>query len=343
MINIFAYDIIKNSKNYFNKLYLIHGENKFLIQTSKKYIIKLAKKKKFLIKLDFIINTKTNWNNIFFSLKEKNLFYNKKIIFIKFQNKIYNLAMEKKLLDLILNIKKNLLVIFEINIFNKLILNSLWFKKIFSKIIIINCSILDRNNKFKLINMLIKKKKILIDYDSIKYLYNYCNGNLLLINKSLERMKIMFNKKLISLNNLSYSFDNIYEFKLYNLIYSIMYGNINNINKIINQVKSKSIEPILIIRIIQNNIIKIINIKKKINNMSLNIILNNNNINNINLKYIYKKIIITFSIFDLYKIIFLIRKIEFSIKTNYKYQAWNDILNIIYIFCKIKVPFWILN
>ncbi|MFI4847294.1 MAG: hypothetical protein ACH6QL_00415 [Candidatus Makana argininalis] len=45
MITIFTYDLIKNSKKYFNKFYLIYGENKFLLEESKKNIIKLSKKK----------------------------------------------------------------------------------------------------------------------------------------------------------------------------------------------------------------------------------------------------------------------------------------------------------
>ncbi|MFI4853316.1 MAG: DNA polymerase III subunit delta [Candidatus Makana argininalis] len=343
MINICAYDLIKNSKKYFSKLYLIYGENQFLIEESKKHIIKLAKKKKFKIRLDFIINLKTNWKNIFFSIKEKNLFYTNKIIMIQFKNKIYNSIIEKELLKLILLINKNLLIIFEINIFNTTILNSLWCKKIFKNLILINCSILNKNNTFKLLKIYIKKKKILINYDSVNYLYNYYDGNLLLINKSLDRLKIIFNKKLINLKVISYSFDNIYEVNLNYLIYSIMYGNINNSNNILNKIKYESISPILIIRIIQNHIIKIINIKKKINQMTLNIIFKINNMHNINFKNIYKKIIFNFSFFDLYKILILIRKIEFLIKTDYKYKACNDILNIIYIFSKIKIPFCILN
>ncbi|MGK2896947.1 MAG: DNA polymerase III subunit delta [Candidatus Makana argininalis] len=343
MIKIFAYDLIKNSNKYFNKLYIIYGENEFLLQESKKYIIKLAQKKKFKIKLDFLINLKTNWEDIFFSLKEQNLFYTNKIIILKFKNKIYNYVIEKKLIELVTMIKKNLLIIFEINIFNTSIFNSLWLKTIYKNIIFVNCSILDKNNKFKLLKLFIKKKKILINYNAVNYLYNYYDGNLLLINKSLERIKIIFNKKLINLKNISYSFDNIYEFNLYNLIYSIMYGNISNANKILNKFKYNSIKPILIIRIIQNNIIKIINMKKKLNIISLNIIFKINNLYNNNIKNIYKKIIFNFSIFDLYKILTLICKIEFLIKTDYKYKAWNDILNIIYIFSKIKIPFCFLN
>ncbi|MFI4819055.1 MAG: hypothetical protein ACH6QN_00565 [Enterobacterales bacterium] len=87
MIKISAYDLIKNSKKYFSKFYLIYGENEFLLQESKKYIIKIAKKKEFKKKLDFLINFKTNWVDLFFSFKEINLFYKYKIISIILKKK----------------------------------------------------------------------------------------------------------------------------------------------------------------------------------------------------------------------------------------------------------------
>ncbi|MFI4819056.1 MAG: DNA polymerase III subunit delta [Enterobacterales bacterium] len=251
--------------------------------------------------------------------------------------------MEKKLNNLFLNINKNLLIIFNINVLNKSILNSLWFKIIYKNLILINCSNQNIKKKYKLLKIIIKKKKILINYDSIKYLYNYYDGNLLLINKSLERLEIIYNKKEITLKNISDSFDNIYEYNIYKLLYSIMYGNINNSNKILNKFKYESIEPILIIRIIQKNIIKIINMKKKINKISFYMIFKINNIYNEKIKFLYKRVLLNLSMNDLFKILILIRKIEILIKTDYKYKAWNDILNIIYIFSKIKIPFFILN
>ncbi|MFI4847293.1 MAG: DNA polymerase III subunit delta [Candidatus Makana argininalis] len=300
-------------------------------------------KKKFKKILSFLINFKTDWKNIFFSINEKNLFYENKIILIKFNKNIYNYTIDKKIKDLILNIKENILIIFEINVLNKLILNSLWLKLICKNIIIINCSDINKNNKFKLLKLIIKKKQILINYNALDYLYNYYDGNLLLINKSLNSLEIIFNKKLINLKFLLYSLDNICEVNSYKLIYLIMYGNINNLNKILNKFKYELIEPILIIRIIQNSIIKLINMKKKINNTKLKMIFKINNIYCNKLKNIYKKLIFNMSMFDLFKILTLIRKIEFLIKTDYKYKAWNDILNIIYIFCNIKTPFCILN
>ncbi|UNB92222.1 MAG: DNA polymerase III subunit delta [gamma proteobacterium endosymbiont of Trioza apicalis] len=304
MIN---FNIKKIKKNIYS-CYLLFGNDYFVIQKKKKQILKTAKIYNYHENYNIYIYINTDWEPIYKICQEKDLFYKKKIIILNIIDNNY-ININNKLYNLISFLKENILLIIHEN---KSILNFKnynWFKDFYKKIIIINCKTPKKKNFYNWIIKYTKKKKLLFDINSYKNIYYNYKGNLSNLSQMLTRLKLNNKNKKISLKNINNELNNITNFTPYNWITTSLNKNTKKALNILNKLKLKKTNPILLLRIMQYYILNILEIKKNKNKFFLNKKYIKNKLNLI-------KISKNISLIQLHYAIKIMTKIEINIKKN---------------------------
>lgn len=304
MIN---FNIKKIKKNIYS-CYLLFGNDYFVIQKKKQQILKTAKIYNYHENYNIYIYINTDWEPIYKICQEKDLFYKKKIIILNIIDNNY-ININNKLYNLISFLKENILLIIHEN---KSILNFKnynWFKDFYKKIIIINCKTPKKKNFYNWIIKYTKKKKLLFDINSYKNIYYNYKGNLSNLSQMLTRLKLNNKNKKISLKNINNELNNITNFTPYNWITTSLNKNTKKALNILNKLKLKKTNPILLLRIMQYYILNILEIKKNKNKFFLNKKYIKNKLNLI-------KISKNISLIQLHYAIKIMTKIEINIKKN---------------------------
>ncbi|WP_343190212.1 DNA polymerase III subunit delta [Buchnera aphidicola (Mollitrichosiphum nigrofasciatum)] len=315
--------------------YLITGNEISLRHYSKKKILKYSKKKKFNIKETIYIEHKKDWNKVFLFFLQKNIFFKKTILEINtlnekkdnviiFENIKKILNFEKKNVLLIINIKKT---ISTQNL--KYNINKIYHKR---RYLIIDCFKNKLNTEKKWLYKKIKELKLNISKSGIKILSNAYKNNLLEIFKILDFIALIWPNKLIRKKNISKIILESPKFDIKYLIYNIFLGKIKKSIKILNNLKKKIENPIIITRKIQKNIIKIIKIKTLILQKNAKYVNKINKISSKKKKKMFLYVLKTHSIKKLYKIINLLTKIEINIKKKYNKKIWFPLKILIFMF-----------
>lgn len=328
-------NLLNNSKNIF----LIFGEEYFLIKKSLNQIIKLAKLKKFNESHFFNITNKTNWNTIYQNAQNISLFSKKKILILKLIENNNNNSLKK--IKKLINLKKsNLLIILIGKKINTIKNNTYLYQKIRKNGIYINCSSLEKHQLFNWIKKKAKKMSIHLEEKSNKLLCCYYERNLFALNQILKNLIILYPDKIFSFKRIKKFINNTANFGPYNWIKSVFFGKTKYSLFILKKLKKNNFELSILLNIIQKELILILKIKK-------------NKIKTIQNQLIYykiwkirqpeiKSILHRLSINNIQLSINLISKIELDLKKNYSKKIWNK-LEMLTIFLCDEIPSKILK
>ncbi|WP_343188518.1 hypothetical protein [Buchnera aphidicola] len=177
-----------------------------------------------------------------------------------------------------------------------------------------------KSKKLKIKISKINHELIIKNYiDNFTGLINFINIiSLIWPNQKIKRKKI---QQIIECEN---------RFTYSQWINYIIKGNQEKTIKILQYFKIQNYSPVILIRVLQNFILSIINLKRKTkyciyeNCLNKNILTKNNNLKEKSKKINNKK---------LYKSIKLISLIELKIKSNFKKNVWLELINLSLILC----------
>ncbi|WP_343155327.1 DNA polymerase III subunit delta [Buchnera aphidicola (Kurisakia onigurumii)] len=301
------------------------GKELCLLEDCCNLIIYKNFKKKTYKKINLIINKKKDLEKISIICNENDLFNKRKIITIILKKENYTDTLYKKIIIFIQKITKNFFIIVILNFSIKKKNNSIFNTKI-KKGVIIDCNIVNKKRSLQWINYKEKFYKLYITIEAKTILYEFYYGNFLLLIKMFEFIKLTFIKKnIITEDDLKKIIFNDSKYTSFEWINTIFSGKKIESIKILNKLKENQLNPIHLIRLLQKDLLLLIQIKS--NNKIIYKFLQEKKIwkNKLNM---FMRTIKLNSLNKLCKIIKLLLISELSIKNNHEYFSWITLKNI---------------
>ncbi|CAL4324424.1 DNA polymerase III subunit delta [Buchnera aphidicola (Eriosoma lanigerum)] len=315
-MNTFYDNLINNLKNQLLSVYILQGKEIILCQESEKIICIYAQKQGYSNKKYFYPINELEWKHIFLIYQMQNIFLKKIILIITiFINDVKN-DNYKYIIILLKRINKNIILIikcYENYFFKK---NKIFLHHTYMLGTIVNCVI---NNKIEFILWFERKindLKIIMNKKTKKLLYQYYENNLFSLSKILEVISLIYFNSIIKIENIRNIITDEGLFTAYQWAQSVLNGNGIQAIRILNLLHKNNYEPLILIRVLQKILIKIIYQSHNIRTEQKKITKINNN-NQILENYNKKKYIHL-----IYKIIKILTFLEIKIKTNKKCSIW---------------------
>ncbi|CAL1328991.1 DNA polymerase III subunit delta [Candidatus Providencia siddallii] len=330
-----TYYLQKNFKKY----YLIYGTEHFFIKESLNKIKKIAKKYGFNEHLTFFIEQNTDWEKIFIFCKTNSIFSVRQTITLIFYDDNITLNISEKIKQIINLLHKNLLLILIINNINKNKKNNDWFKLIINNGIQINCSSLKYQDLSTWLTKKTNNMKLSLD-DKSNQLLCYCyEGNLLELMQTLELLSLLFTDGKITYSRIKTIVKDSAYFTPYHWINTVLKGDLYRSWHILKKLKQENINPLILLRNIQRELILLTTLKYQTLNKNFKISLNKDKIYQNN-RWLLNKTLQQLTFNQLQNIFLLLTKIELNIKQNIYSSIWFELQSLSMLISKKNTIFF---
>ncbi|AWH90358.1 DNA polymerase III subunit delta [Buchnera aphidicola (Melanaphis sacchari)] len=323
---IYPENLKNNLMNQLHHCYVLLGEDVFLLNQSQDIILKYAYKKNFLEKIIIKIKKNTDWNQVNQFYKTKHLFFNKKILIINFSIKKLTIFLIQEINKIYFSKKLEILIILKFNELSNTLKKNKKLKIFESKKNIIYC-FTPRNLNFEnWIKYEIKEKKLKVTENSFHLLKKNYEGNTLFLHQTLNIISSIWKNEIITSKKIKKIINQFSIFSPSIWIDAIFRNDQKRALYILDSLYKKKYNPIILIRSLQKDLIKLINIKRE-TKISINESLKKNNIwTNRSSIFINALKFINFN--NLLKVIRILLKIEIDIKKEYNYSVWMELKTI---------------
>lgn len=326
-MNIIYPENLKNNLiDQLHHCYVLLGEDVFLLNQSQDIILKYAYKKNFLEKIIINIKKNTDWNRVNQFYKTKHLFFNKKILLINFSIKKLTVFLIQEINKIYFSKKLEILIILKFNELSNTLKKNKKLKIFGSKKNIIYC-FTPRNLNFEnWIKYEIKEKKLKVTENSFNLLKKNYEGNTLFLHQTLNIISSIWKNEIITRKKIKKIINKFSIFSPSIWIDAIFRNDQKRALYILDSLYEKKYNPIILIRSLQKDLIKLINIKRE-TKISINESLKKNNIW-INRSSIFINALKFINFNNLLKVIRILLKIEIDIKKEYNYSVWMELKTI---------------
>lgn len=319
-----------------NKLapyYLLTGNDFLLVDEAKREIISVAKQEQFNEKKEFTINKDDIWNEIFDEVTTLSLFSQRKIIILNFGDKP-NASQLKQLTKVCENLHSDVLLILWMPKFNKLSEKENWFSFLQEKLIVVNCYPLEGEKLFSWINWKAKQFSLELETNVVKLLnYNY-EGNLMAIKQILEILALNNHKGKISSEVVMQIIHQAYLFTPFQLIDSLLSGNIVRTFRVLNHLEEQGVEAVLLMRLLQKELFILLELTES--NFYITEPKQNLQTGDLTKKFnelkiwqtrrlLYQNVLNHFTYNKLYQLIIDLAQIEIKLKQEFANNIWQEL------------------
>ncbi|EPE37381.1 DNA polymerase III, delta subunit [Candidatus Photodesmus katoptron Akat1] len=248
-------------------IYLLLGNEPLLIEESRKAIHQKAKKVGFNEFQYFKIERQLDWNQVFNYCQSFSLLSNKRIIELEICEKKEEINREVNTLIKMMN--NDILLIIHRKILSKLKENQQCLNPLTSKCCFIHCFTPDIHQFPQFIQARCKVLGLKVDNQTIKMLAQWYEGNLFALSQSLEKLMLIYPDCKINETRLKESLSHCNHFSSFHWIDALLLAKPNRAQRILRQLKNEGIEAIVLIRIIQKELLKLLQMKYELNNSTL--------------------------------------------------------------------------
>jgi len=245
-----------------NSYYIIIGNVLNLIEESTNIILNLAEHNGFSKLSIQKFNYNFEYKNALFSMKEQHLFFKKKILYIFITKKISTKETQNCLSQIEKNLTSNILVIIYIKKLNIYELNIIKEKYSKSDSTIIICEFFHKNLSTWMTSKL-RNLKVKITQDAQQLLINYYQENVIHLNNLLNIMPLIWPKTLITITLISYLIEYLTIFTPIQWINALLTNDIKLSTEILNQFEKRKLNPVILIRYLQHDLITMLLIKRE--------------------------------------------------------------------------------
>ncbi|WP_392553032.1 DNA polymerase III subunit delta [Orbus wheelerorum] len=280
----------------------------------------------------YSIDNQTDWAQIYQSSQAISLFSNQILIILQFGETSLTAAISKKLDELTVNLSPDISLLISLTKITKTQENSNWFKTLAEKAIIINCNTPDLQQLPQWINQQLQPLSLIIEKQGIDLLCYYYEGNLLALAQILEQLKLLYPSGKINYDQLEHNINDSAVFTPYHWIDALIMGKTKRSMHILQQLKMNDVEPLILLRVMQRELIQLINLKKYASNHNLKAAYDTYKVwqNRRNMMTPYLNRI---SLEQQYQTLQKLTEIEIILKHDYQSPVWEqlDALNLLFI------------
>ena len=248
-----------SSQHYF----LVIGNDPYLQHTAQLDVKTSLRHLGFAEQLSFTINNQTDWDIIIESSQSISLFSSQTLIILQFGETGLNTAIANKLNELTKNISPDVSLLISLAKMTKVQENAQWFKNLADQLIVVNCTTPDISQLPKWINEQLKAHNLTLDKDCVDLLCYYYEGNLLALSQTLEQLVLLYPSGKITYNQLENNLNDAAIFTPYHWIDAMLAIKPKRALHVLRQLLLNDMEPLILLRTIQRELIQLINVKKQ--------------------------------------------------------------------------------
>lgn len=310
----------KTQNMHFN-CFLLIGSEPYLQYEAKKKLKNIMQLQGITQRYQFVINSTTDWNNIFQHCQSLNLFSSKTIIILQCDETTLSVPISQRLQELTTFLNEDIILIFAIKKLTKAQENSKWLTAISNKTVYINCHPPDMQYLPAWLNQQAKQIGINLDKATADLLCYYYEGNLLALSQILEYLKILYSDKKILVNHIEESINDSAIFSPYHWPDAIFSGKIKRAVHILQQFKDKGNEPLILLRTLQKDLILLISLKKALIDNPLTQVFEQHKVWK-SRRDLFSKILNHLELMHLYEALHELTNIELYLKRDYNLDIW---------------------
>lgn len=321
MIRINADQITNKSGSSY---YLLIGNDPYLQHYVKTQLQNAFKQAGFNEQLTFTIDNQTDWTAIYDSCQEMNLFSTSTLIFLDFGEGAINATITTKLNSLSEVLSPDIALIISLNRITKAQENSTWYKTLSDKLVIVNCTTPDTQQLPQWVKNYLQQQKITIEPQAIELLCYYYEGNLLALTQIIEQLKLLYPDAKLTYGEVESNINDSAVFTPYHWIDAMLAHKTKRAIHILQQLKMNEFEPLILLRIVQRELILLINLKKALQQKSFKQVFDQYKVWQ-NKRTIYTNYLNRFAIEDLYITLAKLTEMEIGLKHDNQLQIWDTL------------------
>ncbi|OCG07792.1 DNA polymerase III subunit delta [Gilliamella sp. wkB178] len=307
--------------------YLILGSDPYLQYYTQIQLQNAFQQAGFNDQFNFTVDNQTDWIAIYDCCQSMNLFSNKTLIFLEFGEGSLNTAITSKLNSLSEMLTADVALIIHLNKITKAQENAVWYQKLTEKLVVVNCNTPDIQQLPLWIKNYLQQKKITIEPQAIELLCYYYEGNLLALTQIIEQLNLLYPKHKITYDRVESNINDSAVFTPYHWIDAMVAHKTKRSIHILQQLKINEFEPLILLRIVQRELILLINLKKGSQQKSLKQIFDEYKVWQ-NKRTIYTSYLNRFAIKDLYNTLAKLTDIEIRLKHDSQLRVWEALSSL---------------
>lgn len=302
--------------------YLLLGNDPYLQYYSQSQLKTAFKQAGFNEQLTFSIDNQTDWQPIYDCCHAMNLFSTNTLIFLDFGENTINTATSSKLNSLSEILNPDIALIISLTKITKTQENAVWYKKLSDNLVVVNCTTPDTALLPQWIKNHLQQKQIVVEPEAIDLLCYYYEGNLLALTQIIEQLKLLYTNQTITYDQVENNINDSAIFTPYHWIDAMVAHKTKRATHILQQLKMNDFEPLILLRIIQRELILIINLKKGLSSKPLKQTFDEYKIWQ-NKRAMYTSYLNRNDIKDLFSTLALLTEIEISLKHDNQLRVWD--------------------
>lgn len=242
-------------------VYFLTGQDLLLVDESKEAIINQARSQEFDEKLEINVANDTNWDDLFDQLQSTGLFFSRQIVVLNLPENI-TANYQKRLLELVGLIHSDLLLIFHFPKFTKAIEKQKWIAEIANQAVQVTCQTPDISKLPVWLSHRTKAMELTLTEEAKQQLCFSYEGNLLALKQALQLLQLRFPDGKISLPRVNEIIENSAQFTPFQWIDALLEGNVRRAIRILHHLKNEDVQPVVLLRIIQKELLVLINLTR---------------------------------------------------------------------------------
>lgn len=241
--------------------YVLTGQDLLLIGESKDNIAQTAKQQGFEEKNEYVIANETPWEALFEQAQSYGLFASRQIILLNLPESI-NVTQQKRLAELLALSNPDLLFILSCPKFSKTTEKQTWFTQIAHQSLLINCQTPDAAKLPNWLQHRATAMNLQLAPETVKLLCYSYEGNLLALKQALQLLQLQFNQQIITIEKAKSVIEQSMQFSPFQWADALLKGKIGRAIRILHHLKNEDIQPIILLRIIQKELMILLEISR---------------------------------------------------------------------------------
>ncbi|MEZ8824855.1 DNA polymerase III subunit delta [Vibrio amylolyticus] len=265
-MRIYADKLAEQLNRQLHNTYLLFGNEPLLIQESYQAIRNKAHSAGFDEHHRFTIDSSINWNDVYDCCNALSLFSSKQIIELEVPEAGINAAHAKELVALLPSLHSDILLIVVGSKLTKAQESAKWFKAYNNQGCWVSCLTPDIQRLPQFVQSRCNALGLNADLEARQMLAQWHEGNLFALSQSLEKLVLLYPDGQLTVVRIEEALSRHNHFTVFHWIDALLAGKEKRTQRILRQLEAESIEPVILIRSIQKELLLLLKLQGELAN-----------------------------------------------------------------------------
>ncbi len=307
--------------------YLILGSDPYLQHYAQTKLRKAFKQAEYDEQRSFTINGQTDWSAMYDSCQAMNLFSSKTLLYLDIGEGVLNVSVAGKLNTLCEMLTPDIGLIISLVKITKAQENAPWYKALSNKLVVVNCATPQAAQLPLWIKTYLQQMHMTIEQPAIELL-SYCyEGNLLALTQIIEQLQLLYPNQTITYEQVESNINDSAIFTPFHWVDAMISNKAKRAMHVLQQLKMNDFEPLILMRIVQRELILLINLKLALTQKTPRQVFDEYRVWQ-NRRAMYSAYLNRFDIRSLFALLATLTEIEINLKHNNELPIWDALLSL---------------